>query len=249
MPQQLVWGYHLSYRLRLSSTTFDPGFSLFVLQHADRWSEWEHYSCLFEACDGSTNLTIPSEIYCCFTVLARKVGQEGSDKNCHPVFRITSGFYSRGQRINKRILPTSEYIHSKDIFRVFLIATRAECKQRGPRAESMRLRAGITRFCLYEAGWSLWSIGHRAPARLTDKWGSEDLKRCTGKALPGGGKGSPLQYPCLERIPWTEEPGGLQSTGSQRVRHDWSDWACAGRVLYSQIRVKVLLGGLNEKTM
>ena len=26
--------------------------------------------------------------------------------------------------------------------------------------------------------------------------------------------------------PWTEEPGGLQSKGSQRVRHDWSDWAC-----------------------
>ena len=23
------------------------------------------------------------------------------------------------------------------------------------------------------------------------------------------------------RIPWTEEPGGLQSTGPQRVRHDW----------------------------
>ena len=23
------------------------------------------------------------------------------------------------------------------------------------------------------------------------------------------------------RIPWKEEPGGLQSTGSQRVRHDW----------------------------
>ena len=22
------------------------------------------------------------------------------------------------------------------------------------------------------------------------------------------------------RIPWTEEPGGLQSTGSHRVRHD-----------------------------
>ena len=22
------------------------------------------------------------------------------------------------------------------------------------------------------------------------------------------------------RIPWTEEPGGLESTGSQRVRHD-----------------------------
>ena len=27
------------------------------------------------------------------------------------------------------------------------------------------------------------------------------------------------------RIPWTEEPGGLQSTGSQRTGHDWSDLA------------------------
>ena len=24
------------------------------------------------------------------------------------------------------------------------------------------------------------------------------------------------------RIPWTEEPGGLRSIGSQRVRHDWA---------------------------
>ena len=24
------------------------------------------------------------------------------------------------------------------------------------------------------------------------------------------------------RIPWTEEPGGLQSMGSQRVSHDWA---------------------------
>ena len=24
------------------------------------------------------------------------------------------------------------------------------------------------------------------------------------------------------KIPWTEEPGGLQSTGSQRVGHDWA---------------------------
>ena len=27
------------------------------------------------------------------------------------------------------------------------------------------------------------------------------------------------------KIPWTEEPGGLQSMGSQRVGHNWSDWA------------------------
>ena len=26
-------------------------------------------------------------------------------------------------------------------------------------------------------------------------------------------------------IPWTKEPDGLQSMGSQRIRHDWNDWA------------------------
>ena len=31
---------------------------------------------------------------------------------------------------------------------------------------------------------------------------------------PGEGHGNPLQY-----SPWTEEPGGLQSMGSQRVGH------------------------------
>ena len=36
---------------------------------------------------------------------------------------------------------------------------------------------------------------------------------------PGRGHSNPLQYSCLE-IPWIEEPGGLQSTGSQRVGHD-----------------------------
>ena len=36
---------------------------------------------------------------------------------------------------------------------------------------------------------------------------------------PGEGNGNPLQYSCLE-IPWTEEPGGLQSMGSLRVGHD-----------------------------
>ena len=36
---------------------------------------------------------------------------------------------------------------------------------------------------------------------------------------PGGGNGNPLQY-FAWKIPWTEEPGGLQSMGSQRVGHD-----------------------------
>ena len=44
-----------------------------------------------------------------------------------------------------------------------------------------------------------------------------------GRSL-GEGHGNPLQYPYL-KIPWTEEPGGLLSVGSQRVSHDWSDLA------------------------
>jgi len=30
------------------------------------------------------------------------------------------------------------------------------------------------------------------------------------------------------KIPWTEEPGGLQSMGSQRVGHDWATSVCVG---------------------
>ena len=37
--------------------------------------------------------------------------------------------------------------------------------------------------------------------------------------LPGEGQDNPLQYSCLEN-PWIEDPGGLQSIGSQRVRHE-----------------------------
>ena len=47
-----------------------------------------------------------------------------------------------------------------------------------------------------------------------------DLDSTPGWGRPsGGGHGSPLQYSCW-RIPWTEEPGGLQSMGSQRFGHD-----------------------------
>ena len=41
---------------------------------------------------------------------------------------------------------------------------------------------------------------------------------------PGGGHGTPLQYPRLEN-PWTEEPGGLYSPWGHRVGHDCSDLA------------------------
>ena len=34
------------------------------------------------------------------------------------------------------------------------------------------------------------------------------------------------------KIPWAEEPGGLWSTGLQRVGHNWSDWTCTHELPY-----------------
>ena len=39
-----------------------------------------------------------------------------------------------------------------------------------------------------------------------------------------GGHGNLLHY-FAWRPPWTEEPSGLQSVGSQTVGHDWINWA------------------------
>ena len=83
---------------------------------------------------------------------------------------------------------------------------------------------------------------HRIPSVNIRRWGFPDgasgkeptcqckrHKRCgfdlrMGRS-PGGGHGT---HPSVLawRIPLTEEPGGLQSIRSQRVRHDWSDLTC-----------------------
>ena len=48
---------------------------------------------------------------------------------------------------------------------------------------------------------------------------------CGSGRSSGEGNGNPRQYSCLgefhgQRIPWTEEPDGLQSVGLQRIRND-----------------------------
>ena len=49
---------------------------------------------------------------------------------------------------------------------------------------------------------------------------AKDLSSVPGLGRsPGEGNGNLLQYSCLEN-PRTEEPGGLQFMGSQRVGHD-----------------------------
>ena len=55
--------------------------------------------------------------------------------------------------------------------------------------------------------------------------GGSVAKNLPASSIPGLGRspgeenGNPLQYSCWE-IPWTEEPGGLQSLGAQRVQQD-----------------------------
>ena len=46
---------------------------------------------------------------------------------------------------------------------------------------------------------------------------NESLIPGSGRS-PGVGNGNPLTI--LAKIPWTEEPGGLHSMGSQRVGHN-----------------------------
>ena len=51
-------------------------------------------------------------------------------------------------------------------------------------------------------------------------YNTEDQGSIPGLGMfPGEENGNPFLYSCLE-ISWTEEPGGLQSMGLQRVGHD-----------------------------
>ena len=50
------------------------------------------------------------------------------------------------------------------------------------------------------------------------------------------------------RIPWTEEPGGLQSMGSQIVRHDRSDLAHKGLICHWQPNMMLLNLELEKKS-
>ena len=67
----------------------------------------------------------------------------------------------------------------------------------------------------------LWSfLGGSVIKNLPDNAGSVGSIPGLGRSS-GKGHGSPLQYSCW-RILWSEEPGGLQSMGSQRVGHNWT---------------------------
>ena len=67
-------------------------------------------------------------------------------------------------------------------------------------------------------GLPWWEVVKNLPANAGN---IRDLGSIPGSVRsPGGGNG---YHTCILawRIPWREEPGGLQSVGSQRGRHSW----------------------------
>ena len=51
--------------------------------------------------------------------------------------------------------------------------------------------------------------------------------KCQVETISQRGQWQPTPVLLAWKIPWTEEPGGLQSMGSHRVRHDWGNLAAA----------------------
>ena len=67
-------------------------------------------------------------------------------------------------------------------------------------------------------GLPSWLNGNESTCSVEAAGGTGSIPRL-GKSTRGG-HGNPLQYSCLEN-PMDRGPGGLQSMGSQRVRHHW----------------------------
>ena len=68
----------------------------------------------------------------------------------------------------------------------------------------------VNKYCSGRLPW--WLSSKESACNTGDAGDSDSIPGSVRS--PGGGHGNPLQYSCW-KMPWTEEPGGLQSTGSQ----------------------------------
>ena len=59
-----------------------------------------------------------------------------------------------------------------------------------------------------------------------------DMGLIPGSGICPGGEMATHSSILPWRIPWTEEPGGLQSMGLQRVRHDSSSYLMTNKVQF-----------------
>ena len=76
--------------------------------------------------------------------------------------------------------------------------------------------------------WNYWICLKDSPGGVNGKESTYQCRKCETQ-IPSLGQGDPLEKEMATHssglaweIPWTEEPGGLQSMVSQRVGYDWA---------------------------
>ena len=88
---------------------------------------------------------------------------------------------------------------------------------------------------MFNYGWFAFLYGRNRgfPGCCSAKEPACQCRKCKEMLIPFLGPEDPLEEGMAVhssilawRIQWTEEWGGLQSMGSQRVEHDWSNLAC-----------------------
>ena len=75
--------------------------------------------------------------------------------------------------------------------------------------------------CVYRSGFPGSSVGKESACNAEDPGSNPGWRRC-----PGEGNGNPHSSILIWKIPWTEEPGRLQSMGLPRVEHDLITTVC-----------------------
>ena len=79
---------------------------------------------------------------------------------------------------------------------------------------------------IYESLWAFLMI--QQVKNLPSMKETQEMRvQCLGQEDPSKEEMATHSSILAWKIPWTEKPGGLQSVGSQRVGHDWSDLACS----------------------
>ena len=73
--------------------------------------------------------------------------------------------------------------------------------------------------CLWDCGLPTWLSGKESSCQMHET--QETQVWSLGREEPLEEEMTTLSSTLAWKIPWTKEPGGLQSMGSQRVGHDW----------------------------
>ena len=114
----------------------------------------------------------------------------------------------------------------------------------------MCLRPLITHVCLRlelasTQTWSgrSWCLSLK---RNCLQWKRLELHPCLGREDPLEKERATHSSILAGRIPWREEPGGLQTLGSQRVRHDWMTFTSLHLISLVKWRSNWYLKRLNQ---